>query len=295
MHGLFCILCYIYPKKDTYILMNPSIELIMHDEVQKLLDHFSSVLKARVVFYGPDGEIIRSGRQQHNSDYCKMIQEDIFDAERCSMLDAEKQAECLKQKGLVCYQCHAGLKETVAPVLLDSRLLGFVMIGQFRDISAVPAEILRSCHGKNMESKLKSAFAKLPYVSKEQLDGTLGMFMMLVDYIVARELVELKGDWLLEKVEQYLDRHFLEKVKIEEVARFANRSISSLSHLLKKKYGFTFKQMLIEKRLSHADKLLKTRPDLSIGEIAFQSGFNDRFYFSRIYRKYRKMPPGQAR
>jgi AraC-like DNA-binding protein len=53
--------------------------------------------------------------------------------------------------------------------------------------------------------------------------------------------------------------------------------------------------MLIEKRLSQADGLLRSRPELSIGEIAFKSGFDDRFYFSRIYRKYRKKTPSQSR
>ncbi|MFA6568760.1 MAG: PocR ligand-binding domain-containing protein [Victivallales bacterium] len=285
----------LYKTYGNTMPVKPSIELILHDEVQKLLDLFSAVLKARIVFYAPDGKIIRSNRQHRNSEYCRLIQENIFNPDICASLDAAKQAECLTRKSLVCYQCHAGLKEAVAPVLIDGRLAGFVMIGQFRDISGVPAHVIRRCRGRAAVSRLKRAFSSLPYIAAVELNDILGMFMMLVDYIVARELVGLRGNWVVEKVGQYIDRHFAEKVKIEDVAKFTGRSVSSLSHLLRKKYGFTFKQMLIEKRLSQADGLLKSRPELSMGEIAGRSGFDDRFYFSRIYRKYRKKTPTQSR
>jgi AraC-like DNA-binding protein/ligand-binding sensor protein len=273
----------------------PSIELILRDEVQKLLDLFSAVLKVRVAFYGSDGKIIRTNHQQRNSEYCRLIQEKIFNPDLCASLDAKKRDECLARKSLVCYQCHAGLKEAIAPLIIDNRLAGFIMIGQFRDISSVPSKVLRRGRGRVASSSLKRAFSSLPYIAAGQVDNILGMFMMLVDYIVARELVGLRGDWVLEKVEQYINNHFSEKVNMEDVAKFTGRSVSSLAHLLRKKYGLTFKQMLIEKRLSQADGLLRSRPELSIGEIAFKSGFDDRFYFSRIYRKYRKKTPSQSR
>lgn len=272
-----------------------NIELILHDKVQKLIDTFSAALKIRVVFYGPEGKVVSTNHRQCNSEYCRLIQEKIFNAGLCASLDVLKQAECLKEKSLVCYQCHAGLKEAVAPVLIENRLAGFVMIGQFRDISRVPAQVVRRCRGRVDVARLRRAFSSLPYVTTEQLNNILVMFMMLVDYIVARELVGLRSDWVLEKVRQYINMHFTEKVKIGDVAKFTGRSVSSISHLLRKKHGTTFKQLLIEKRLEQADRLLKTRPDLSIGEIAFQSGFEDRFYFSRIYRKYRKRMPSQER
>ncbi len=282
-------------RQITQAPIEPSIELILHDEVQKLLDLFAAVLKVRVAFYGPDGKIIRTNHKQRNSEYCRLMQEKIFNPGLCSSMDSAKQAESLSRKSLVCYQCHAGLKEAVAPVLIDNRLAGFVQIGQFREISEVPAQVIKRCHGRLPVSKLKRAFADLPYLGSGQLKDTLGMFMMLVDYIVARELVGLRGDWVMEKIQQYMEQHLAETVKIGDVAKFVGRSVSSLSHMLSKKHGTTFKHMLIEKRLSKADLLLKSHPELSIGEIAFQVGFDDRLYFSRIYRKYRRKTPSQYR
>lgn len=272
----------------------PVIELILRDEVQHLLDVFAAAMKIRIVLYGPDGKIIRSNRQVRNSEYCQLIQDAIFPG-LCASLDSAKQAECLTRQELICYQCHAGLKEAVAPIFVDSRLVGYVMIGQFRDISKVPSCVISRCGNRLPASSIKRAFSKLPYVATEQIEGLLGMFTILVDYIVARELVVLRGDWLLDKVQQYIERHVAEKVRIRDVATFTGRSVSSLSHILRKKHGLTFKQLLTEKRLSRADELMKAHPEMSLGEIAEQSGFDDRFYFSRIYRKYRKMTPSQSR
>lgn len=272
----------------------PTIELILHDEVQKLLDVFAVAMKIRIVLYTPDGKIIRSDRQQRNSEYCQLIQDYLLPG-ACAALDSAKQLECLKKKALICYQCHAGLKEALAPIFIDTRLVGYVMIGQFRDISKVPSNVINRCGKRVPASVIKRSFSKLPYVATERIEGILGMFTMLVDYIVARELVGLRGDWILEKVQQYLERHLAEKVRIQDVARVTGRSVSSLSHILRKKYGLTFKQMLIGKRLDRADELMKTHQEMSLGEIAAQSGFDDRFYFSRIYHKYRRMTPSQHR
>ena len=272
----------------------PSIELILRDEVQKLLDVFASSLKIRVVLFDPSGGIIRADRQLRNSAYCQLMQKSVFPG-LCAALDSTRQAECLREKKLICYQCHAGLKEAVAPVFIDHRLAGYIMIGQFRDIAKVPAHVLHRCGKMTSPAVIRRHFTELPYVATKQIEGILGMFTMLVDYIVARELVAIRGDWILEKVQQYIDRHLSEKISIKEVAKFTGRSVSSLSHTLMKKHGLTFKKMLIEKRLNQADILMKEHPEMTLGEIAVLSGFDDRFYFSRIYHKYRRMTPSRYR
>ena len=52
-----------------------SLDLILHSEVQELLDNFASVIHARVVLYDRDGRILRRGRSEGNSRFCTLIQE----------------------------------------------------------------------------------------------------------------------------------------------------------------------------------------------------------------------------
>lgn len=289
-HGFSCTLYVIL----SFMKRTPTLELILRDEVQKLLDGFAAALKIRVVFFGLDKEIIKSTHQMERSKYCLLIQDRLFPG-RCKSLDVEKMAECLKSKTLISYECHAGLNEAVAPVFIDHRLAGYVMIGQFRAISKIPKNVTERCDKHTPAAMAKRAFSKLPYVPAEQIEGILGMFTMLVDYIVARELVALRGDWVLDKVNDYIDKNLAKKITVHDVAHFTGRSVSSLSQCLRKKHGVTYNQILIEKRLERADDLMKSHSDLPIKEIAAQSGFEDPFYFSRLYRKHRKMTPSQAK
>ncbi|OGV56560.1 MAG: hypothetical protein A2X49_06705 [Lentisphaerae bacterium GWF2_52_8] len=277
-------------------MQNPiSLNLILREEVQRLLDNFAAVLNVRVVFFGMDGAILRCNTDSRNSDYCRLAQDRLFGVGRCLQMDAAKQKECLRRRSIVCYRCHAGLQEAIAPVMVESRLAGFIMIGQFRTSRRVPSAVSALCKDRKTRGKLEKSFLGLPYIEPKKLDDVLGLFVVLVDYIVTRELVGLKGDWIMEKIKHYLDLRATEPVKLSELAQFVGRSASTVSHLLQSKYGKTFKQMLIERRLELAENLFRTRPELTIGEVSGMVGFNDRFYFSRIYRKYRNISPRQSR
>ena len=68
-----------------------SLDLILHDEVQKLLDNFASVMRIHVMFYGPQGQVLRQGRSEGNCRFCQLMQNRFFSLERCLRLDREKQ------------------------------------------------------------------------------------------------------------------------------------------------------------------------------------------------------------
>ena len=270
------------------------LELLLRDEVQLLLDHFAGVMKMQVVFFSARGEILRRSRGSGNSGYCRLIQEKIFGLERCLERDRLELAECAAKGSLHCYLCHAGLREAIAPVKVHGAVAGFVMLGQFRVSDVIPFAVLEKVPPEHYEA-LWREFLQLPKFDDDELENLLGLFQMLVDYITARELVALSGDRLFERLDRYLEKHLTEPVTIRAAARAAGQSVSSLSHKLKARYGASFKTILIEKRLRYAEALLHEHPEFSIAEVAAQSGFSDRFYFSRIFRKYRGCPPSACR
>lgn len=271
-----------------------TLELLLRDEVQQLLDNFAGVMKMQTIFFSSRHELLRRSRGSGNSGYCRLMQEKLFGLERCLERDRRELSACAEQGGLRCYTCHAGLKEAIAPVLVDGAVAGFVMLGQFRDSDRVPEAVLRATPPE-LREKVEAEFLALPRIPPEELSNLLGLFQMLVDYITARELVALSGDRIFERVERYLEKHLAEPVTIAGAARYAGQSVSSLSHKIKARYGVSFKTMLIQKRLRHAEKLLRSNPELSIADIAQRSGFSDRFYFSRLYRKYRGYSPSAYR
>lgn len=66
-------------------------------------------------------------------------------------------------------------------------------------------------------------------------------------------------------------------------------------HLLFEPSGRSFSRTLSDMRLSKARRLLQTRPDLSITEIAYRSGMESQATFYRAFRKAYGMTPGDIR
>ena len=271
---------------------NHSLELILHNEVQCLLDNFASVMKVHVVFYSGSGEILRRGRGEGNCRFCQLVQQ-RFPVEKCLKLDHEKQEEARKTGDCRTYVCHAGLWEAVMPVMSDGELLGYVVFGQIRGADTFPEKILLRFPRKE-RTELKKAYSSLPCFTAENMENLAGLMKLLVDYIVRSELISKGKDHLYYAAERYIEENLTEKITLPDAARHLGRSVSSLSHFLQNE-GTTFKRLLIEKRIQLAEKLLKEHPAMTIKEAADQSGFPDPYYFCRIYRKYRNRTPGEFR
>lgn len=66
-----------------------------------------------------------------------------------------------------------------------------------------------------------------------------------------------------------------------------------MRRLFKSELGITPTDMLTEKRIENAKKLLSTHrtPELSVAEVAFSCGFYDSNYFTRVFKKVTGMLP----
>ena len=114
---------------------------------------------------------------------------------------------------------------------------------------------------------------------------------MLVDSIVSHHMVSLQGDSCVVAAIDYMTEHVAEPLTLPLVARQIGRSPFSVSHAFRKHLQTTFKNVLTEMRLARAEELLTSEPSLTVAEVAERVGFDDPFYFSRVYRKHRGQPP----
>ena len=69
---------------------------------------------------------------------------------------------------------------------------------------------------------------------------------------------------------------------------------SSLSHALARVTGRGTKQLITDRRILEASRLLRFS-DLTVGEIAYRAGFDDQLYFSRAFKRYRGEAPTSYR
>jgi AraC-like DNA-binding protein len=93
---------------------------------------------------------------------------------------------------------------------------------------------------------------------------------------------------------RYMDENYTEEITIEKLSKMVNLSGFHFCRIFKELTGKTLSEYVNGLRISKAEKLLLD-PDLSVSEIAAQSGYNDINYFSRMFKKHRKMSPTRFR
>ncbi|HBN84375.1 MAG TPA: AraC family transcriptional regulator [Clostridiales bacterium] len=98
----------------------------------------------------------------------------------------------------------------------------------------------------------------------------------------------------LNKVIVYIEENYSEKITVDHLARYAGMSTSNLYLQFKKASGKTITDYINQVRIQNADRLLRSS-DMNITEIASAVGIEDSNYFTKLFRKYKKVPPSQIR
>ena len=92
----------------------------------------------------------------------------------------------------------------------------------------------------------------------------------------------------------YINNHYREALTLEDVAAFAGFSRYYFSRSFKHQTGYSFKAYLCQKRLQVATDLL-IRTNISMQEVASESGFSSASTFNRIFRENKGCTPTQYR
>lgn len=271
-----------------------NLRVLLNENVQTALDNFSGCFGARIAYFATDMGEIRVGQKKHMCGYCSLIRSKLYGNGRCMELDRRKLRETSERRSLVSYTCHGGLVEAIYPVYADNFLAGFVMAGQFRTASSPPESILSDWRRKyRNENAIRTAFSEVPEISPSKLPYLLGLFSMLVRTIAKEGISSIQGDIVVEKILHRIRCDLENPPSLSEAAALVSKSKSSVSHIFKAKLGKSFKSCVIDMRLDRAGEMLRNNPGMTIKEAAASVGFDDEFYFSRIFRKYKGFPPSK--
>jgi len=97
-------------------------------------------------------------------------------------------------------------------------------------------------------------------------------------------------DSRVKKAIRYITDNYAEPLTIAAVAEAVSLNPVYFGALFKKETRTTFRDYLNTVRLNQAEDMLRTRK-LNVTEVAQNCGFSDVFYFSRLFKKYKGLPP----
>ncbi len=273
--------------------MRSAIEIILKEDVQDIFDGFSSCFSIRIGFFSPTGEELAVGLRKPESEFCTLVRESLQKKDKCLTLDSEKWQEALQRKDMVTYHCFAGMIESIIPIFYENIHLGFFMMGQYRsEERKLNRSLLDEWEERfGSSEKLVLAYLKTPSITRNQIDSIQQFFRVIVNYIVSQNMITIKSNLIVERIINYAKTHIDENLSVEEAAALVGKSTSTVSHLFTSMLHKSFKQVIIELKIEKAEEYFRLGPNVTIRDVAGLVGYDDPYYFSRLYKKYRGHSP----
>ena len=119
-------------------------------------------------------------------------------------------------------------------------------------------------------------------------DWTLAAFNRI--YALARQKRTGEIPVPLVKALAFIDANYNRQIQLPDAAGAANVSGAYLSRLFGEHMGSSFVDYLTVLRIENAEKLIRERR-ISIKEVAYEVGYQDPNYFSKIFRKITGISP----
>ena len=101
-------------------------------------------------------------------------------------------------------------------------------------------------------------------------------------------------DRLIDNVVSEIREHYMEDISLTSLASKYNVSMARLSEMIKENLKVNFSDYIASLRIQRAKELLRDE-SLSIQEIAEIVGYNDYFYFTKVFKKVEGISPSKYR
>ena len=98
----------------------------------------------------------------------------------------------------------------------------------------------------------------------------------------------------LQKALDFMDRQFLENPPLREIAAQVHMAPNYFHRIFRNTFGITPFEYMLNKRMSVARELLGFS-SMTVREVAERAGYEDEFYFSKIFKKQSGFSPAQFR
>lgn len=134
-----------------------------------------------------------------------------------------------------------------------------------------------------------SSIAVIDNIStRKQVVSWLEMLRNTLDDVIGNG--NMPGNPLAQKARKYVVDHLEDCISLQETAEYVGVSAGYLSTIFKREYNQSFVDYVNETKMEYACRLLE-EGELMVMEIAYRLGYENAYYFSKVFRKYIGMSP----
>ena len=247
-------------------------------------------------------QLSRYSKRQENP-FCALMATTHTACASCYALQQELEQEAkLETKSL---RCFAGLCESLTPVRVGDQVIAFLHTGQVflqpptgSQFNRVAATLLK--WGVEVDLKrAEEAYFHTRVIPSAQYESLLKLVAIFAGHLAAcADTLLLRAKEAepatVAKARLFIKVHQAEVLSLARVARAVNVSASYFSSRFKETTGMAFVDYVTRVRVEKA-KVLLQNPQLRIGEITFEVGFQSISQFDRAFKRITGQSPRQFR
>lgn len=267
-------------------------------KLDSLLCDFYTLTKIRITIFDDNFNEL-TAYPRLISPFCQIIRRDPAAQACCRRCDQEACAVASHRHMPYIYRCHSGLTEAIAPLYMGNIVVGYLLFGHlfsYPDRKQGWNAIKELCSVYDVDmSALKEACDELPQIDEEYIHSAAHILQAVASYLCMERIACLKQQELPVKIDNYIQKHYTEKIDAKSVSRHFQIGKTYLYEIARENYGMGIAEYIRNLRIKKAQEMLAENPEMRISEVASACGFDDYNYFITVFKKLSGMPPKKYR
>ena len=256
----------------------------------KIIGNVNKFIKAPITVYNDRGERLDRCYTGGVTDYCRLVRKVGANDKQCIAQDRGACMRCRVCERALSYKCHAGLYETVVPIIQKGVYLGYLIFGQYRMAEECIDLAYRAKKLGVDEEALSHAYGSVSILTAEEVSAAADLLKACIEYIFTLDIIYTPSYERAEQIRAYIDSHLGAQLSIDLLCREFFMSRRHLQKIFTDAFGITVKQYVLKNQLKYAEHFLITT-DIPITRVAELAGFGDYNNFIQRFKKTHGLTP----
>lgn len=257
-------------------------------KLNNLLKDFYILTKIRITVFDDSFNEL-AAYPTDNCSICALIRANDKGNARCKASDQSAFQIVQDSKTIYTYTCHAGLTESVAPIIIGNIVIGYLFFGQsfaYDSANAGYQHILNACTDLSLSTQaLHDACLEQPFTNSDYITSASHILHAVAAFLCMDQMVTLHKQELPAQIDAYVQQHFTENISAVSLCDYFEIGKTKLYEIAKQNYGMGIAEYIRKLRIEKAKELLQMDERLSLAQIAESCGFTDYNYFITVFKK----------